>query len=89
MTRAKYFILWFIAMLVLYMCSGNARAHEHHLADEGTLTKIKMIYCGDYIVVQTAELGIMVLTKAGDMTHQSLHYVRTDEFGCVYDIVED
>jgi hypothetical protein len=81
--------MWVIIAAIMYMCSGNARGHEPHLADVGTLTKIEMQYCIGYIVVKTEELGIIVLYKAGDMTHKSMHYTRADEFGCVYEIVKE
>ena len=88
------FIVGFIAgMALLLGVAKCSEAHEGHLYDEGKLTKIKMVYCTEgatnYIVVQTAELGNILLLKTGDINHQQIHYEKVDEFGCVYDIVED
>ena len=90
MNLLRVIIIWLSGVL-FGVCApaliGNALAHDWHLWDSQTLTNVRMQYCDGYMLVETKEFGIVLIERAGDMTHQQLHVQKVDEYDCVYEIV--
>lgn len=82
-------ILYVVGWCMGFWTATEVYGHELELGDTGQLTNVRMAYCVGYALVETEELGIMVITKSGDFNHNQLHYTLVDEFDCVYNIVED
>jgi len=69
-------------MLLWHACV--AEAHDWHLWDTQQLTSVRMQYCEGYMLVETEELGILLIEKTGDLNHSQLHVTKVDEYECVY-----
>jgi len=80
------FLLGMIAGMLLIMGIAKcSEAHDFHLWDEQKLTNVRMTYCDGYMLVETTELGILLIEKTGNMSHKQLHIQQVDEYDCVYE----
>ena len=73
-----------VSILLTIGIARCSEAHDWHLWDTQKLTSVRMQYCEGYMLVETKELGILLIEKTGNLSHSQLHVTKVDEYECVY-----